>query len=292
MYGDQGTGKLTLRLAVGGITFEICGETGPLPVELVPYLSEHSAPDVECRARRGPIRQGRLLFDSGEIWCLDEIDSGIRLVLRKGGSGGVAFLALELSDDLTQAVSVIDDRLVADGGQAFALREPALELWACFLLMRGRGLLVHGCGLLRPEGVRVFAGPSGVGKSTLAGILTAAEAGTILSDDRLVVRAGLEAVRVHGTPWHGEARYSSAQAGDLLALYFLEQAAHSELSELGRAEAAARLAASCFMAGWPRDGLQNILDLAAGTVERVPAYLLRFAPDRSLVAAIGLETGP
>jgi len=284
-----------LLLAVGGITFEIFGETGPLPAELRPYLSPSSQADVVCRARRGPVDpvdEEHLLFDSGEIWCLDEIEGGIRIVLRKGGPGGVPFQALELSDDLKNAVAIIDSYIVPLDGEPFALREPALELWACFLLMRGRGLLVHGCGLLGPDGVHVFAGQSGAGKSTLAGILTSAGAGTILSDDRLVLRRRDGAVRVYGTPWHGEARYASPASGDLSALYFLEQAAGCELVPLGRAEAAARLAASCFMAGWPRVDLQNILDQAAAIVEQVPAHVLRFAPDRSLVAAIGLGVLP
>lgn len=280
-----------MLLAVGGITFEILGETGPLPVELEPYLAKRAAPDVECRAKRAPINPvdpERLLFDSGEIWCLDQIDGGIRIVLRRGGPGGVPFQALELSGDLKHAVAVIDEGFEAGAGEPFALREPAFELWACFLLMRGRGLLVHACGLLGSDGVRVFAGQSGAGKSTLAGILTSAAAGTILSDDRLVLRRRDDTLRVYGTPWHGEARYASPRAGDLAALYFLEQAPDCELVCLARAEAAARLAAACFMAGWPRVDLQNILDQAAAVVERVPAYVLRFAPERSVVAAIGL----
>jgi len=103
---------------------------------------------------------------------------------------GRPYHVLWLDESLERAEVVLDASLLLDEPQPFLLRAPALELWITFLLLRGRGLLQHGCGLLADDRVRVFVGESGAGKSTLPGVFERHAAGLVLSDDRLVVRPG------------------------------------------------------------------------------------------------------
>lgn len=277
-------------LAVGGISVALEGESpGSIPAHLQPYLVEEPHPLARCRGRRGPMElpvKARVLFDSGGVWRVDQAASGIRLVLRAGEHPGRPYHLLELDEDLTRGEARLDPRGLQDRQRPFLLRDPLHELWVCFLLMRGRGLLVHGCGLLQEDGmVRVFLGQSGAGKSTLAALLQEHACGEILSDDRLIIRPDGQGFAVWGTPWHGEARFASPSMGVLAAIRFLEKAPESRLIELGPKEAVTRLFQACFLAGWPRTGLDFVLRFGVEVATQVDCRVLRFRPDRTAVAA-------
>jgi hypothetical protein len=249
------------------------------------------SPEVRCRGRLGPLGDacGRPVFDSGGVWRVDETpDGGIRLVLRSGPHPGRPYHCLELDAELTRGHVTLDPAGLEDAPQPFLLRSPLHELWTSFLLLRGRGLLVHGCGLLVREHVHLFVGPSGAGKSTLAGVL-ADRFGTILSDDRIVIRPEAGGFRAYGTPWHGEVRFASPQSGRLAAIYFLSHGRASRATLERRAQAAASLAACSFMAGWPLQGINLLLTQCVKIVESVPCHQLTFTPDESAAVAVGLE---
>jgi hypothetical protein len=253
------------------------------------------AADLSCAGRLAPLPKlvnEDCLFDSGGTWRVDctREPEGLRLVLRAGPHPGRAYQLLEFEAGLTRAQAWLDtDQRKADG-ERFFLCEPALELWISFLLMRARGAVVHGCGLLDRAGVRIFAGVSGAGKSTIAGVFAANGYGQVLSDDRLVLRPEGHNYRVWGTPWHGEARFAAPEHGPLRSVYFLRHAEGCSLCALTPADAAGRLAACVFMAGWPREGVQNLVDLCVQVASAVPCFELGFCPDESVIELLqGLE---
>lgn len=280
---------MSVCLAIGGLRF-LLENAGEPPAPLRPFVSRADETGLICRCHTGrvaPVDEENLLFESGGIWCLDRArGDAVRIVLRRGGPGGVPFHALELSAELDRGIAVLDPDGLPQGERPFGLREPLLELWACFVLLRGRGLLVHGCGLLAEDGVHLFCGASGAGKSTLARVFEQHRAGTILSDDRLVLRPDGDQTRVYGTPWHGEARYAAPGHGVLRALHFLHHAPDTEAVPLRAAEAAGRLAAVCFLAGWPRADLQCVLDQCARVIGAVPCHDLGFTPDASVLSVL------
>jgi hypothetical protein len=215
--------------------------------------------------------------------------TGLRIVMRTNEAERRDYQSLELSEDLTRGEAILDPTVFGSGGSPFPLSDPLHEIWTSFLLMRGRGLLVHACGVLRGDGVHLFVGRSGAGKTTMARLLAAAGAGEILSDDRLVVRPRDDGFEAWGTPWRGVPDLSSAAGGGLASVSFLVQADESRRVALGPEEAAARLFDACCLVGWPREGIGYVLGTTAGVAERVPCHELRFLPEPSAVAAAGMS---
>ena len=268
------------------------GVEGPgadqIPADLAPFLIHSTdTPQFVCSSRPGkvrPIENENLLFDSGGVWKLERRIEGYRLVLHAEGQ---PYHALELNSELDRAIASLDADVLQSGEKPFPLRAPMHELWSSFLLMRGRGLLLHGCGWLCEDGVRVFVGQSGAGKSTLAGILSQHGPGQILSDDRLILRPDPKGgFRIYGTPWHGELQHALPRSGKLLSIDFLAKAEKAQRTPLPKALAAARLCSVCFLAGWPRSDLNRVLDLCAQVVGAIPAGELAFAPDPSVLDAL------
>ena len=266
-------------------------DASSVPEHLHPYLIDQPDPLVRCRGSLGLVElpeKPKVLFDSDGVWRVDEIPDGIRLVLRSGESPGRPYHVLELNQDLTRGKVRLDPQELEDDSRRFLLRDPLHELWTSVLLMRGRGLLWHGCGLLQDGKVHVFLGESGAGKSTLGKIIKKHCQGTILSDDRLVVRPEKKGYVVYGTPWHGEAQFASHRFGPLAAVHFLQKAPKSESCELGPREAVDRLFRVCFLAGWPRTGLDFVLGMCQDVGTGVSCRLLHFCPDESALRAAGV----
>lgn len=287
-----GPRQLILGLHLGDIAIALeTARVDATPSALAAYTSDGDRAEARCSLSLGELPDPTadpLLFDSGGVWHVRQHGVGIRIDLHVRGR---VYQSLLLDEDLTHGEAVLDPSQIAgdDPEVGFALRSPMLQLWISFLLMRGRGLLVHGLGVLGDDGgVQVFAGTSGAGKSTLANVVVAAGAGRVLSDDRLIVRPAGDGFAVYGTPWHGEARHALNASGRLAGLHFLQQAPVNERSALNPSEAARRLFACCFVAGWPRSGLKHVLDACAGLASAVPCDVLRFTPDSGALRACGL----
>lgn len=280
-------------ISVGGISIELRDKIGDsLPSNLLPYVVSTPAPTASCEGIIGPVPTttcDKSLFDSGWTWRVESMDRGIRLCVLMGETKKVPYHVVEFNEDLTDGKIWLDNSPLVDGPRSFLLRDPLHELWTSFLLMRGRGLLVHGLGVLNNGKVSLFVGKSGTGKSTLANVFKEAGIGEILSDDRLVLRPTENGYQVFGTPWHGEARFASAGVGRLDAIYFLEQSPMSQILPLGANEIVSRFFSVCFIAGWPRqEGMQFILDSCAEVAQRVPSFRLRFTPDSKTLGVLGL----
>jgi hypothetical protein len=291
----HGRRELTAVLSVGGITLQVEGcAPDQVPEPSRAFLVDANSAEVTCEGTLGTLAlpERDLLFDSGGVWRVDAgMDGGIRLVLRAGPHPGHPYHAVELNEHLTHGRVTLDPAPLKDEPEPFLLRAPLHELWTCFLLLRGRGALVHACGLRTHQDVHLFVGESGAGKSTLAGILES-RFGLVLSDDRIVLRPDGGGFRAYGTPWHGEARFASPESGKVCSICFLSQAEKSRRIRLDPAEAALRLAACSFMAGWPLQEIKDLLGLCVVICESTPCYRLDFSPDDSAPAAAGLMPMP
>jgi hypothetical protein len=155
------------------------------------------------------------------------------------------------------------------------------------LLSQGRGVEVHGCGLLDAAGrAYVFAGQSGAGKSTMARLWINQPGVRLLSDERVVLRTDRDRVTVYGTPWHGEAGLAAPLAGDLAGVFFLHHAPAHRLVTAGHARAAVQLLACSFLPFHTAAPIDRTVTAVERVTRDTPCYDLWFAPDQSVIHAL------
>ena len=85
-----------------------------------------------------------------------------------------------------------------------------LLLWSCLLLYHG-GMIVHAAAIKQEDGVYLFPGIAGSGKSTWAELISARARFVVLGDDKVVVRHRETGWEVYGTPWNSRPGYAVAQ---------------------------------------------------------------------------------
>jgi hypothetical protein len=169
------------------------------------------------------------------------------------------------------------------------LEYPLDELLLIHLLAAGRGVEVHACGVVAPNGKGyLFVGQSGAGKTTMARLWQKARAGTVLSDDRIILRKSNGTVWMYGTPWHGEAAMASPARAPLKGIYLLRHGhgMSNALVPQPRSQAITRLLASSFPPLYSRDALDFTLGFFDEVVRAVPCYELSFTPDERVVALV------
>ncbi len=275
---------IRLRVADVVIGLNAAADGPPIAVDGAAnaFLVDQGTPDIAVTAEWGDLSAppgGRLLFDSGGLWQLHLQDDG-RLeysfrspVFPRGPYRRASF------DSTFHRGVVTLDRASFDGrAPACPLEYPLDELMVINRLAFDRGIEVHGCGVMDANGAGyLFPGQSGAGKSTIARLW--AEAGaTVLSDDRIVVRATGEGFRMHGTPWHGDAEFAAATSAPLSRILMLRQAPQNRVARVPNAAAAALLFSCAFPVFHSARALDRTLALLAQIVEDVLVRVLEFAP--------------
>jgi hypothetical protein len=271
----------------GGVVFGLEDATGRgLDALTAAYeLFRTTAPaDVVLRAVPGAppldlLRDADLTFDSGAAWRL----------YRPAGATVIALRSALLGPE-PYCVAVFDPELRCgevyrrswDQGLAAALLEfPLAEVVLVCLLARGRGLMVHACGV--DDGGRgyLFCGHSGHGKSTTARLWR--DQAVILNDDRIVLRERDGRFFIHGTPWHGDFSGVAPHGVALEKVFFLRHAPANRAARRGGAGAAARLLARAFPPLWDEPGMRFTTGVCGAVAERVPCFDLGFVPGPAVV---------
>ena len=289
------------RLRVGGVTLAVRAAR-PTPALLLPQRFRPFVPsrgaDIALRLTPDPVpavSASDLRFDSGGTWRVYRRDRGLLYVFRPPIGEGPPARAV-LTDLSRRRGTLYLPPSAAGRSRGFALSYPLDELLFQHHLAHAGGLVLHACGVAIGGRAVLFCGRSGAGKTTLARLFRRVlPAATVLSDDRIVVRRRGRSWRAFGTPWHGSGRFATAGSAPVAAVAFLEQSRGTRLLPIPVANAAVRLLAQSFPPLWEREGIARSLRTATAMAAEVPAYLLRFEPDRgaveAVVAGLGLHEG-
>ncbi len=170
------------------------------------------------------------------------------------------------------------------------LMQPLGELLLINRLSRGRGVLLHGLGVIdRGKGL-VFIGRSGAGKSTLAKLYeeTAPDA-TILNDEHIAVTRRGRRFWVSGTPWPGAHFTFSAETAPVHKVYVLEHAPANQLVSECASALCALLVQQMFLPFWSQEALAFALSFAEELVAAVPAFRLGFVNDSRVIEFLRQE---
>jgi hypothetical protein len=228
---------------------------------------------------------GRLLFDSGAVWRAFDDGGGFRIDCHSDLLGDMPYKAAFFDHELREGRIFMRRDAVTEG--MHALDYPLDEVMIAHLLGRGRGVELHGCGIIDRDGRgQLFVGQSGAGKTTTARVWLSEGHYEIVSDDRVIVRFVDGEWRMFGTPWHGEAELSSPLSAPLGAIHLLVQASRTELVTLPHAHAAAALFGCTFPPFYDEAAVSFTLECLDRIVRELPVRALRFLPDRSVIDCI------
>lgn len=287
-----------LVLEIAGIGLEVrAAEPG---IDLVtdaahePFLAEGAGDDcasiilAPLSSTRPPKRAGKTLFDTGTVWRLEELSGGHHLLtLRSPVYGADPYLAVEFDAQYSRGQGeTLNGGPHLVGGTMHPFVYPFDEVVYLARLARGRGVLVHACGVTyRGRGI-LLLGTSGAGKSTSATLWSQRPATRILSDDWIVIRPDGANYRIYGTPWHGEAGCESPGSAPLDAVFILEQAPRNRIIDMPPSQAVAQMMVRAFPAMWDQQGLEFAVKFLARVAEQVPIRRLQFLPDGSAIDCV------
>jgi hypothetical protein len=250
------------------------------------FRSSVSDPDVDLSVSWGIpalAPQAVARFDSGATWKLFTTDQQYIFQFQTPFFGTLPYKEARVSADFSRGQIYLRPDAFP-GRPVDPFEYPLDELLMVHLLALGRGIELHGCGLIADgEGI-LFLGHSGAGKSTMGQLWQQTGQASILSDDRIIIRQLEGQLWMYGTPWHGERRYSLNQRVPLRQIYFLRHGAAHQLVQLPPAQRVAMLVARSFLPFHSSAGVQFSLDLCQELVRSIPCHELHFRPEPSVIS--------
>jgi hypothetical protein len=218
------------------------------------------------------------------VWSLYHLDGRNVFVLRSPPSNAQPYRVAVFDAEYRRGTvhsQTLDPELSPDDLLPNPLEYPLSEVLMVCLLARERGVMVHACGIDDDGRGYLFAGNSTHGKSTLARLWK--DRGTVLNDDRIVLREREGRFWMYGTPWHGDYTGVSPHGVPLEKVFFLRHDVTTNARPQTGVVAASKLLARCFPPLWDEAGMAYTLDLLGRLVADVPCYDLGFLPDGEVV---------
>jgi hypothetical protein len=226
-------------------------------------------------------------FESGGLWSAYTTSDQHMFFFTSQHWGAQPYKAAQFDREFRSGRVQLSRQVFDPGAAHYPLEYPLDELMMIHRLALGEGLEVHGCGIIDNDGMgRLFVGHSGAGKSTTARMWLNQPGARVLSDDRIILRFSEGGLRMHGTPWHGDAGLAAQQSAPVHQILFLEHAQRNRIVALERSAAAAELYVRCFVPHYLQHGIALVLELVDRVVAAIPAYRLEFVPDASAIEAV------
>jgi hypothetical protein len=237
-------------------------------------------PDIRLRLHRGipEIFAAEKVFDSRPIWTLYRNDSSF--VIRLFEQYPDLQRILILPHHFEHADLFFNESPDSLFDPFFG---PTMELLMIHYLAKGRGIIVHACGLEYNESGILFAGESGAGKSTLARLWAANSGVEILSDDRIIVRNHNGQFWIYGTPWHGDGQFASPRGVRLKQIYFIKHGQKNAITQLSGTSSVSQFLKASFPPFWDTGGMESAMEFLSELTATVPGQEFFFRPDKSAV---------
>ena len=279
-------------LTIAGVRFTLSGAVGSASFNpfVSPFLQDGCDSDLSCDVCAvGPDAALEALpCVPDSLWAF-ALCEGRCEVIRRHHSGRVLWQVVGSADLARVRVAWHPTLFEAQYGsyrQAWS-KGLGLSLLGLRLRMSG-GLLLHGAAATLDGNGILCVGVSGVGKSTLSRLLTAAGE-TVFTDERPVVRqwqSPNRAFRVYGTPWPSSAKAVCNDWAPLRRIYFITHGAADQITPLSPQEAVRRLIPVTTVPWQAPDLLDPCLATLDALVRTVPCARFAFRPAAAAVVAL------
>lgn len=152
-------------------------------------------------------------------------------------------------------------------------------------LSQGNGLFVHATAVKDKDGKGyVFCGCSGTGKTTMAKIWQKNNQGTILNDDRIIIRKMGHKFYAYGCPWYAtNNKLVSNERVEIKRVFFLKHSKKNYVKNLFPEEAFSKLLTHAFFPVWDKSAIDFSFGFLQDLSQRVPCFELGFRPEKEIV---------
>ena len=144
-------------------------------------------------------------------------------------------------------------------------------------------LLLHGSFVDFEGNGIVFAGPSGIGKTTQAELWNRFTGADIVNGDKLMLRCMEEKVYACSLPWKGSSPYCLNRNVPLRGIVALRQAKENRIRRLNALECAEYFIPHVFLPHWDLTAVDQTLGTLDCILKQIPVWLLECRPDKEAV---------
>ena len=278
--------EFTIGIAGIGLSFLVDQDLCEFGVKGTDYdsITDNSG-EVRFRVHYGCIPEmssGEKIFDSDSTWSL--YSTGGKYVLQDCSfeSDSLPDRVVFLESDFKSGDIYIRDDGANQCLPPDPLGYPLNQILMIILLSLRRGVMLHACGIDDRGCGYLFLGNSTHGKSTMAR-LWFENHGTVLNDDRIIVRERDGEIWMYGTPWHGDFEELSPKGLPICKIFFLRHGDKNSAIPKKGAEAVSILLTRCFPPLWDKKGMEYTIGLCHHIVEKIPCHELSFEPDMKIV---------
>jgi hypothetical protein len=156
-----------------------------------------------------------------------------------------------------------------------------------YFALRKKGIFVHSIGVKDLDGRGLlFAGKSGMGKSTTARLWHKHSRAMVLNDDRIIVRRLKGKFLIYGSPWHGEfSDYlnSRIECAPLDKLFFIYHSSQNTVRQVPVKEAFSMLYPALFPTFWDKRCLENVVSFAENLLKNITCFKLGFVNNKKVI---------
>lgn len=246
------------------LKIEVCLESGQLP----------------------PLAGLEKIFSTDESWSMYRDENELWIVMAPPGQAEPFWIAR--FDRRVSQVTIYSRALQPPAGRGktvdLPVGYPLDQLLLMYFFAPRHGLLAHAAGMEYGGKAFLFTGASGAGKSTFSELLAAAKTGTILSDERMIVREIEGKMIAFGTPWAGTAGIARNGSAPLAGIFLLKHGRENQVKKIAGAEALDRMLPLVSIPWYDPEPMTEIIAFAKRVVAAVPCYEFSFSPDTAAVA--------
>lgn len=280
-------GVQEFRMEIGGIVISIISDNEKFEViDTYRLFESDKTPDVTLRVRYGEIPCCNLeerIYQFDAVGSLYRAKGKVCLFIQGLGDNPCKLAIFE--SDLRYNQIYIESRQHSSRYHPF----PLDQLLSKFLIINllslrlGRlGVMVHAAGVDDDDLGIIFAGRSGVGKTTMASLWKGSGA-TILGDDNIIIRCMKGDFLMYGTPWGRGTELLSTRVTKLHRIFFIRHSQNNFVRPLKGVESVEALYTHTFGSLYYNSDVHFTLNFLIELVENVDCYELGFIPDKHVV---------